>query len=130
MKKKNINIKETGKHALWSCFSLGNLYKDFAEELNIDCHINFPITAKNVIIWDEGKTSIIPINILNAIGTITINEILRSKESKNIPNVKNITRKIKGEIITITKDYPNKIIARDIGKLHLTQFLASHEIAS
>ena len=33
-------------------------------------------------------------------------------------------------MITIPKAYPKKLIAREIGKLNLSQFLASHEIAS
>ena len=66
---------------------------------NLSC----PVTAKDVIIWDEGKTSTSPINLLNAIWTITIYEILRSKESQNIPNVKKIAMYIKGEILAITK---------------------------
>ena len=36
--------------------------------------------------------------------------------------------KIKGD--TITKAYPNKQIARGIGKLHLRHFLALHAIES
>ena len=61
--------------------------------------------------------------------TITINEILRSKESQNIQNVKKIAMYIKGKLLAITKIYPSKQIARYICKLHLRQFMASHEIA-
>ena len=37
---------------------------------------------------------------------------------------------IKEEILAITKAYPNKHRTREIGKLHLWQFMALHEIAS
>ena len=71
-----------------------------------------------MITWDEGKTSTSPVNLLNAFWTITKNEILRSKESQNISNVKKIAMHIKGEISAITKSYPNKQIAQEIGKLY------------
>ena len=53
------------------------------------------------------------------------------QKSQNILLIlKYIARKIKGEIITIIKAYPRKLIASEIGELNLSQFLASHEIAS
>ena len=76
------------------------------------------------MIWDEGKTTTSPINLLNAIWKITINEISRSKVSTNILDIKNIARKIKGENSTIIKAFPKKLIASEIGKLNLRRFLA------
>ena len=55
LKIEKFKIKETAKHALWECSSLNNLYKNLAKELKIENHINYPITAKSVIIWDKGK---------------------------------------------------------------------------
>ena len=37
---------------------------------------------------------------------------------------------IKGEVLSITKAYPYKQIAQEIGRLHLWQFMVLHEIAS
>ena len=71
-------------------------------------YVNSPTTAKDVIIWDKGKSSTSPINLLNAIWTLTVNEILRSKESKSIQNAKKIAIYIKGEILATTKAYPQK----------------------
>ena len=68
--------------------------------------------------------------MLNIIWTININDILRLKKSENIPDVNNIARKIRGDIITFTKAYPRKQVSKEMGKLHLSHFLASHEIAS
>ena len=52
--------KEDAKHAFWSCFSIRYLYEDLEKELKIEELIRAPITAKNVIIGDEGKTSDTP----------------------------------------------------------------------
>ena len=69
-----IRIKETAKHALWDCSSLNNLYKNLAIELEIEDLITYPISAKKVIIWDAGKDQNSPVNLLNVIWTITVNE--------------------------------------------------------
>ena len=88
---KHTNIfKEDTKNALWSCFSLNNLYKDLAKGLDIEKYINIPITIKNVIIWERANSSTNPINLLNSVWTITVNEILRIKETKCFPNVKKL----------------------------------------
>ena len=72
------------------------------KELQIENYVNSPTTAKDMIIWDEGKSSTSPINLLNAIWTITVNEVIQSKESKSIPNAKKIAIYIKGEILATT----------------------------
>ena len=116
-KLKNLN-KKTEKHTLRSCFCLNNLYNNLAKDLNIESYINYPITAKNFIIWDEGKTPTSPVNLLIVIWTITVNEILRWTKSDNIPDASNIASKIKGVIITFTKVYPRKNVSQEIGKLN------------
>ena len=80
-----LKIKETAKHARWECSSINNLYKNLAKELKVEDLMTYPISAKGVIIWDEGKNQTSPVNLLNVIWTITINEILRLKKSDNKP---------------------------------------------
>ena len=46
------------------------------KELQIENYVNSPITAKDVIIWDEGISSTSPTNLLNAIWTLTVYEDL------------------------------------------------------
>ena len=88
-------IKETAKLALWDCSSLKNLYKNLAIELEIENLITYPISAKSVIIWDEGNDQTSPVKLLNIIWTITINEILRLKKSDTKPEVKKTSFKNK-----------------------------------
>ena len=130
LKNQKIKIKKNAKHALWSCFCLNKLYNNLAKELKIESYINYPITAKNIIIWDEVKSTTSPVNLLKVIWTINVNVNLRLKKMDNIPDASNIARTIKGDIITFTKAYPRKNISQEIGKLTLSQFLASHEVAS
>ena len=75
------NIKENALHSLWQCEKVKYLYSKVAFELGISHYTIFPLTAKQVIIWDEGKNESSPINLLNAIWTITVNEILRSRNN-------------------------------------------------
>ena len=70
-------------------------YEDLARELKIEEFGSTPITVKNVIIWDDGKSTKSPVNMLNAIWTITINEILKTNDSKKIPKLKDIAKRIK-----------------------------------
>ena len=66
--KHNKTYKEDAKHVLCSCLSRRYLYED----LKIGEFIRTQIKAKNVIIWDDGKSTNSPINLLNAIWTITV----------------------------------------------------------
>ena len=61
-----------------------------------------------MIIWEEGNFSTSPINLLNVIWTITVNEILQTKEQKSFTNATKISLSIKGEPIASTKAYPQK----------------------
>ena len=67
--------------------------------------------------------------MLNVIWTITINEILRLKKSDTKPEVKKLALKIKGDVITYTNAYTRKNVSQEIGRLHLSLFLASHDLA-
>ena len=68
---------------------LENLYENLAKELKIYKYITLPITTKQDIIWDEGNPETSPVNLLNGIWTITMNEILRTRDPDNIPDYKN-----------------------------------------
>ena len=80
--------------------------------LKIEEYIRAPITAKSVIIWDDGKSTDSPIKLLNAIWTITVNEILRTTDLKKIYKTTDIANLINRGIKTITKAYPQNKIAQ------------------
>ena len=48
-------FKENALHSIWQCEKIKNLYSKVAIELGVDKYTTFPLTAKQVIIWDEGK---------------------------------------------------------------------------
>ena len=85
-----------------------NLYSKVAIELGVDKYTTFPLTAKQVIIWDEGQNESSPINLLNAIWTITV----------------------KGEIICSVRAYPRKKISTEVRRLGLLEFMASKSFNS
>ena len=77
-----------------------------------------------MIIWDEGQNENSPKNLLNAIWTITVNEVLRSQNPEIKMDFKKVAKTVKGEIIASTCAYPNKIVSREVGKLGLLEFMA------
>ena len=98
--------------------------------LNLNNLIGTPITPKQVIIWDEGKSQQSPINLANAIWAIIINEIMTNRETLEQPNFDNVSNKVRGEIIASIGAYPYKKISTEIGKLGLMEFMASQQINS
>ena len=129
-KQKKNAIKECVYHALWQCDKIKNLYEDVAKELGIEKFTSFPLTAKQIIIWDEGLNENSPINLLNAIWTITVNEVLRSQDSDKKMDSKNVAKVVKGEIIASNCAYPNKNVSREVGRLGLLEFMASKSFNS
>ena len=127
-KTKKIAIKECVYHALWQCDKIKNLYDD--DDVGIEKYTSFPLTAKHIIIWDEGLNENSPINLLNAIWTITVNEVLRSQDSDTKMDSKNVAKIVKGEIIASNCAYPNKNVSREVGKLGLLEFMASKSFNS
>ena len=77
-----------------------------------------------MLLWDEGKNEASPINLLNAIWTITVNKVLRLKKPE-VP----IDHK-KGEIISRIRVYPIKSISREVGRLGLVECIASKSFNS
>ena len=59
---------------------------------------------------DERRSLHSPVNLLNAIWTITVNNFLRTKDSIKVHKISEIA-------------YPQKI-SQEIGKLHLAQLMA------
>ena len=90
----------------------------------MDKYTTFPLTAKQVIIWDEGQNENSPKNLLNAIWTITVNEVLRSQNPDTKMDFKKVAKTVKGEIIASICAYPNKSVSREVGKLGLLEFMA------
>ena len=125
-----INIKETALHCLWECSKSKGIYEKIISELELENIIAFPLTPKQVIIWDDGKNENSPLNLVNAIWTITINEILRARPINEILKHEVIAKKIKGEIVSSVRAYPNKKISSEIGRLGLMEFMASQKINS
>ena len=98
--------------------------------LNLNNLIGLPITPKQVIIWDEGKSQQSPLSLTNAIWTIIINEILINRVNLEQPNFDNVSNIVKGELIASTRAYPHKKISHEVGKLGLVEFMAPQQINS
>ena len=79
-----------------------------AQELGVDKFTTFLLTTKQVIIWDEGKNESSPTNLLNAIWTVTVNEILRSRTYEKPMDHLKVAKIVKGEIISSVRAYPWK----------------------
>ena len=101
-----------------------------AQELGVDIFTTFPLTAKQVIIWDERKNESSPTNLLNAIWTITVNEILRSRNNEIPMDHLKVAKIVNGEIIFIVKAYPWKKISTEVRRLGLLEFMASKSFNS
>ena len=125
-----MSVKVNALHALWQCEKLRNLYSNVAKELGIEKFTTFPFTAKHVLIWDEGKNEASPINLLNAIWTITVNKVLQLKILIYQMDHKKVAKSVQGEIISSIRAYPNKSISREVGRLGLLEFMASKSFNS
>ena len=111
-KQKKNSIKEGALYLLWQCEKIKDLYENVAKELGINKYTTFPLTAKQVIIWDEGQNENSPKKLLNAIWTITVNKILRSQNQELKMDFKKVAKAVKGEIVASISAYPNKIVSR------------------
>ena len=98
--------------------------------LKLNNQIGTPITPKQVIIWDEGKSQQSPINLTNAIWVIIVKEILSKRETLEQLNFENVSKKVKGEILASIGAYPHKKISNEVGRLGLMEFMASKQINS
>ena len=124
------NIKEKALHSLWQSEKVKNLYSKVAIELGVDKYTTFPLTAKQVIIWDEGKNESSPINLLIAIWTITVNEILGSRSNDTPMDHLKVAKLVKGEIISSVRAFSRKKISTEVRRLGLLEFMASKSFNS
>ena len=94
-----------------------DLNENVAKELGIDKYTPFPLTAKQVIKWDEGQNEQSPKNLLNAIWTITVNTILRSQNPELKIDFEKVAKTVKGEIIASFVHIQIKLYPEKFGNL-------------
>ena len=120
----NLEVKERLVHTLWDCPKITDLYEDVLKFLKLDHLTQLPLTAQQVILYDNFASAR---TVINTVWLILICIILNHKD-QNIPINFNLTcERIKREIRDTTRAHPMSNLAMECKNLSLREFLASHE---
>ena len=120
-----MHTKEDIEHALFSCQNLKNLPENVLNCLKISELTQFPVTAPQLILYDQYASAKF---LINAVWLLLVGFILENRLNKAPNKAEQIANKIKEIIISTNFSYPNRDLARECRKLELTEFLASHEM--
>ena len=107
------------------CRNVKEIPEQVLNHLKIKHLTQLPITASQIVLYDEFSTAK---TLINTIWMFLLCLILNNRLNKCPNNAEEIAKKIKGIVVDTNKAYPNRDLARECRKLLLFEFLASLQV--
>ena len=119
----HMETKETLIHALWDCPKISNIYKDTITHIKLDHLTTLPLTAQQVILYDEFSSA--P-TLINSVWLLMVCSILGARHNNILISYVSLGNKIMFKVKLTNKSRPNKNLNTECRYLSLFEFLVSH----